>query len=48
MRRREARRQVSNLQEWKHRIEGDPVLFPGSRKEVRWQLDDTEGPFRVR
>ncbi|KAG8791696.1 hypothetical protein FRC12_008394, partial [Ceratobasidium sp. 428] len=45
---REARRQVMNLQEWKHRIEGDPALFPGSKREIRWQLDDTEGPFRVR
>ncbi|KAG9085009.1 hypothetical protein FRC06_003772 [Ceratobasidium sp. 370] len=45
---REARRQVMNLQEWKHRIEGDPTLFPGSKREIRWQLDDTEGPFRVR
>ncbi|KAG9093766.1 hypothetical protein FS749_013788 [Ceratobasidium sp. UAMH 11750] len=45
---REARRQVMNLQEWKHRIEGNPALFPGSKREIRWQLDDTEGPFRVR
>ncbi|QRW11722.1 beige protein [Ceratobasidium sp. AG-Ba] len=37
-----------NLQEWKHRIEGDPLLFPGWKREIRWQLDDTEGPFRVR
>ncbi|CAE6467269.1 unnamed protein product [Rhizoctonia solani] len=46
--RREARRQASNQQEWKRRIEGDSELFPGSKRDVRWQLDDTEGPFRVR
>ncbi|KAF8696543.1 Beach protein, partial [Rhizoctonia solani] len=46
--RREARRQASNQQEWKRRIEGDSELFPGSKREIKWQLDDTEGPFRVR
>ncbi|KAF8749643.1 Beach protein [Rhizoctonia solani] len=35
-------------QEWKRRIEGDSELFPGSKREIKWQLDDTEGPFRVR
>ncbi|CAE6451233.1 unnamed protein product [Rhizoctonia solani] len=46
--RREARRQASNQQEWKRRIEGDSELFPGSKRDIKWQLDDTEGPFRVR
>ncbi|KAJ1299892.1 hypothetical protein OPQ81_005012 [Rhizoctonia solani] len=46
--RREARRQAANQQEWKRRIEGDSELFPGSKREIKWQLDDTEGPFRVR
>ncbi|KAG8690949.1 hypothetical protein FRC11_007896 [Ceratobasidium sp. 423] len=46
--RREARRQASNQQEWKRRIEGDSELFPGSKRDMKWQLDDTEGPFRVR
>lgn len=45
--RREYHRQISSLTDWYALLTNERGLWP-SPLDTRWQLDETEGPYRVR
>lgn len=47
-RRREEHRQVTGLTEWRSLLTAERGLWSGHASDPKWQLDETEGPYRIR